>query len=350
MAGDPEDGHLLPDPAGAGGGLRGLLELPAEQVQGVGGERGAAEALAQVDHRGVAVAERALRTGLAAGQLDRRRHEVGVQRLQVGVARHPPQLRGRPVGGRALEQVVVHLHDDPAAGLQAGAVAVAGRPLVAARRPRGQPVGVGEPGEVALQAAPAEAGPPGVDRLGVELLGRRDLVGVDLEQDDVVHDVGVARQHLAAGEPDVLLEPGVQEEAAVVVGAGPAGRTGGVVGVHLQGHPLLAAAQGDLLAGLDGRELLGGHLGRGRWLEDVGGLTGTPVLPRLQQRDRHRADHGQHRGDQDRQEPPGRPAARPTTHPAAHPGGQVRSRPASTCRWVWKTVWPAFAPVLNTRR
>ena len=346
MAGDPQDGHLLPHPPGARGGLGGLLELPAEQVQGVGGERGPAEALAQVDHRGVAVAERALRARLAAGQLHRGGHEVGVQRLQVGLARHPPQLGGRPVGTRALEQVVVHLHDDPAAGLEAGAVAVAGRPLVAAGRPGGQPVGVGEPGEVALQAAPAEAGPPGVDRLGVELLGRRDLVGVDLEQDDVVHDVGVARQHLAAGEPDVLVELGVEEEAAVVVGADPAGRTGGVVGVHLQRHPLLTPAQGDLLAGLHRGELLGGHLGRGRRLEDVGGLTGTPVLPRLQQRDRRRADHGQHRGDQDRQETPAHPAA----HPAAHPGGQVRSRPASTCRWVWKTVWPAFAPVLNTRR
>ena len=35
---------------------------------------------------------------------------------------------------------------------------------------------------------------------------------------------------------------------------------------------------------------------------------------------------------------------------AAQPGGQPSSRPPSTCRWVWKTLCPAPAPVLRTNR
>ena len=34
----------------------------------------------------------------------------------------------------------------------------------------------------------------------------------------------------------------------------------------------------------------------------------------------------------------------------AHPGGQPIARPPSRCRWTWKTVWWASAPVLNTSR
>ncbi len=33
-----------------------------------------------------------------------------------------------------------------------------------------------------------------------------------------------------------------------------------------------------------------------------------------------------------------------------YPGGQPRFRPASTCRWMWNTVCPAFALQLNTVR
>ena len=271
-----------------------------------------------------------------------------MQGLEVGGPGHPPQLGRRAVRRGALEQVVVHLHHDPAAGLEPGAVAVAGRPLVAARYPGGQPVGVGEPGEVALQPAAAEAGPPGVHGPLGELLRRGDLVGVDLEEDDVVHDVGVAGEHLAAGEPDVLLQPGVEQEAAVVVGADPRRCARGVVGVHLQRHPLLATTQGHLLAGRHRCQLLGGDLGgRGR-LEDVGGHAGTAVVAALRQGHRGGADHGQHGHHEDGDEAPAPPRdARPGD---AHPGGQVRSRPASTCRWVWNTVCPAFSPVLNTRR
>ena len=36
--------------------------------------------------------------------------------------------------------------------------------------------------------------------------------------------------------------------------------------------------------------------------------------------------------------------------PRSQPGGQVIERPPSTCRWAWKTVWWACAPVLNTIR
>ena len=35
---------------------------------------------------------------------------------------------------------------------------------------------------------------------------------------------------------------------------------------------------------------------------------------------------------------------------AGHPGGHVIALPPSRCRWVWKTVCPAPAPVLNTSR
>ena len=33
-----------------------------------------------------------------------------------------------------------------------------------------------------------------------------------------------------------------------------------------------------------------------------------------------------------------------------YPGGHVMSRPASRCRWMWNTVWPAAALQLKTVR
>ena len=33
-----------------------------------------------------------------------------------------------------------------------------------------------------------------------------------------------------------------------------------------------------------------------------------------------------------------------------YPGGQARPRPASRCRWMWNTVWPASRLQLNTVR
>ena len=69
------------------------------------------------------------------------------------------------------------------------------------------------------QAAVAEARPAlaGVPR--VELLGRGDLVGVDPEQDHVVHDVAVVGLDERAGQEAVLRQVRVEQEAAVVVGA-----------------------------------------------------------------------------------------------------------------------------------
>ena len=94
-----------------------------------------------------------------------------------------------------------------------------------------------------VEPGAAEAGPALAGRRGVHALGLRDLVRRDPEQDDVVDDVGVARQHVGASEVGVLLEPGIQQEAAVVVGA-DAGRCGRLVGLgHPQGEPSFAGPQ-----------------------------------------------------------------------------------------------------------
>ncbi len=74
-------------------------------------------------------------------------------------------------------------------------------------------------------------------------LGRRDLLRRDLEEDDVVHDVGVAGQHLRAGEPRVLLEPRVEQEAAVVVGAGAVGGVRRVAAGHRDRRTRLSRTQ-----------------------------------------------------------------------------------------------------------
>ena len=159
MAGDAQDGHRLVDVAGAPGGVGRLHVGAAEQVQQAVGVAGGAEAGHHVGDGGVAVAQRRVVVVGAAGHLDRRRHQIGVQRRELAVTVHPPQLGAGDVRSRALEQVVVDLHHDPRAGLEAYAVAVADLGLVAAGRPRGQPRGVVGVGEVAGQAGAAEAGP-----------------------------------------------------------------------------------------------------------------------------------------------------------------------------------------------
>ena len=347
MAGGAEHRHRLADPAGAGGGLGGALPLAAEQVQHVGGGGGRAEAAAQVDHRRVALAERAVGARGPAGQLDRGRHQVGVQRGQVAAAGHPAQPRRRPVGRLAAQQVVVHLHDHLGAGLEADAVAVAQLGLVAAGRPRRQPAGVGDVGSGPLDAAAAEAGPAGVDGLVVERARRLDLVGLDAEEDHVVHDLGVAGHHLAAGQPHVLVEAGVEQEAAVVVGAVAAGGRGRVLLGHLQAHPLLAAAQRQLLARRQRRELLGDDLGRVDRREHAGRVAVAPVVGAEHGHAGHDPGHGEQAGQGEHDQAA---YAGPAGGHAAHPGGHVIGRPASTCRWVWKTDWPAPSPVLSTSR
>ena len=77
-----------------------------------------------------------------------------------------------------------------------------------------------------LEAGAAEAGPALPRRRVVELLGLRHLLRRRPEQDHVVHDVGVAGAHVGAGHQHVVLQPGVEEEAAVVVGAHAVRRRG----------------------------------------------------------------------------------------------------------------------------
>ena len=65
-------------------------------------------------------------------------------------------------------------------------------------------------------------------------LGVGDLVGRHREEDHVVHDVGVARQHERPGEERVLGQLRVEQEAAVVVGADA---VGGRRACTTLGHP-----------------------------------------------------------------------------------------------------------------
>ena len=235
MAAGGVDGHRLVDGAGAALHLAGARLAAAQQVEHVGGARPlGAEPLHHVHHRGVAVAQRSVRVLRPAGQLDRRRQEHRVQLLHVAVAGRQPQLGGRGVRLGAGEQVVVDLHDDPAALGQPDAVARLADRLLAARRPGPDPRRVVDVLEV-VETGAAEAGPALAVLLGVLLLRRRDLLGGDLEQDHVVDDLGVAGQHRRAGEPGVALELGVEQEAAVVVGARAVRRGGGVRRRHRRG-------------------------------------------------------------------------------------------------------------------
>ena len=177
-----------------------------------------AEPLDHVGDRRRPVAERAVGVAGPAGQLDRRRQQHRRQRGEVlGAGRQPEQGR-RAVGARAAEQVVVHLHDDLAAGRERRTEARCVDRLRGARRPGAEPGCVVEVGAVG-QAAVAEAGPALARVVGVELLGRGVLVGVDAVEDHVVDDVAVVRLHERAGEERVLGQVRVEQEAAVVVGA-----------------------------------------------------------------------------------------------------------------------------------
>ena len=200
------------------------------------------------------------------------------------------------------------------------------------------------------QAGVAEAGPALARGRGVLLLGLGDLVGRDPEQDDVVDHVGVARQHVEAGDELVAGHLRVEQEAAVVVGA-DAGRRRGRVGLrHPHGDPALARAQ----------RLVADRAPR-RPVRRAGVV--RPPSVRARRRARRAAAvvgscrlvvvvvaaaaGGEHQG-QGGERPPGRRT--PWRRRAGHPGGQVIARPPRTCRWAWKTVWWAAAPVLKTSR
>ena len=81
-------------------------------------------------------------------------------------------------------------------------------------------------------------------------------------------------------------------------------------------------------------------LGRLRRLEQRAGVAGAVALVARVHAGRRERHHQGGRGDRE-QDP---------RNLAVHPGGQVIGRPASRCRWVWKTLCPAPAPVLKTSR
>lgn len=77
-------------------------------------------------------------------------------------------------------------------------------------------------------------------------MSRRDVLRLDLVEDDVVHGVGVVGLDLDAADDHVLRELRVDEEAPVVVGAAAVGRLRRVRGGHRDLLEGLAGAQRDL--------------------------------------------------------------------------------------------------------
>ena len=241
----------------------------------------------------------------------------------------------------------MHLHDHPRALAELLAEALAVDLLAPAGGPGAEPRCVVDLGAAAAQAGVAEAGPSLARRLGVLLLGLGDQVRRDAEQDHVVHDVGVSRQHVEAGDHLVAGQLRVQQEAAVVVGADP-GRRRRRVGLRhphgRRGAPPAAAACAAPARPAAGVPVV---VRRGR-------RCGV-ARPALRCRSRRGASSWSRRGAAGgrgtRRQGRGDEAPRGRRTPArAHPGGQVMARPPSTCMWAWKTVWWACAPVLNTSR
>ena len=208
-----------------------LLVLPAR-----------ADAVDQVGDRGVAVAERAVGVLRAARHLHRRRQQHGLERRDVGRAGRVAQHRRGHVGARPGDQVVVDLHDDPAARLERlaepGALTDSLPPGAHAPEP-----GRAVEAVVVAQPGAAEAGPALTGRGVVHRLGLGHLFGRGGEQDDVVDDVGVARLDERAGQVDVVASAGGRAGSSGSRRCRcPWGR-GRVRGGHLQRHPLLALAQ-----------------------------------------------------------------------------------------------------------
>ena len=362
MAARCVDRHRLVDGARAALHLAGLRLAAAQEVERVGGLRPlGAEAVHHVEHRRVAVAQRAVGVLRTTRQLDRRGQQHRVERLHVAVAGSESQLGGGGVGRRTGKKVVVDLHDDPAAGPQLHAEAGLAHGLLAAGRPGADPRGVVDVLEP-VEAGAAEAGPALAVLLGVLGLGRVDLLGRDLEEDDVVDDVGVAGLHGRAGQPLVLGELGVEQEAAVVVGPGAVRRGRRVRRRHGQRRAALAlCGAGPPWPAWHWRD----RRGRTRPASAVllGGLRRRrrPVVARrsvpAQEASRSVAAAASairprvarsHACVQPRRSGADRTAFATST--TAQPGRPCDGRPPSTWRWAWNTVWPAPAPVLKTNR
>ena len=229
----------------------------------------------------------------AARQLHGCGHQERVQIGDVPAVRHQPDLRGAHVRTDVGEQVVVDLHDDPRAPRQVDAVPVRGLRLRATRRPGPEPRRVVELVHLTRDSRATEAGPALILVGVVEPLRLVDLVGRHPEQDDVVDDVGVAGQHVGAGEVAVAGQLGVEHEASVVVGALAGRRRGRVRRRHGQGEPVLALAERQQLARLRLRvaRVVGGLRGR------LGGrLVGGVVARRLRRRLRARREEQEYAG------------------------------------------------------
>ena len=207
--------------AGAGLHVAGSSLGAAEQVQQVVGVAGAvAEALLDVGHRGVAVAQRCRvvlgRQGSSTGAgssmcAERWSGPASAASSAAGWRRRPGRRRRAGCSGPASRS--------------------ASRRRAGRRSPSGGPVSSPPGAQAASQVASSTLGTrpprpvppkqvqPSPGTRVVLLLASRDLVGRDPEQDHVVHDVRVAGQHVAAGQPGVLVQLRVEQEAAVVVGA-----------------------------------------------------------------------------------------------------------------------------------
>ena len=182
---------------GAGGWLGGILA--AEQQQADGDERIVLSVFPHlIEERRGSIAEW---PGLAlrARKLDRRREQHRLERLQTRGCRNGGDHRTRAVWAPAVQEVVVHLHHDPAPGRQGDAHPF-GKPVTApAWCPGGDPRRIVEAARGArgpsrridpraAEAAPARpCGPP------VERLGLGDALRRHAEQDHVMHETGRVR-------------------------------------------------------------------------------------------------------------------------------------------------------------
>ncbi len=222
----------------AGPGLEGAGAQQQEtghHAAGVGAEAGR-----HVEHGRLAVAQWPGVPG-AARHLDRSRQEHRVERRQG--PRRESQVDGCAIGRDAVPQVVVHLQDEQRALLQRDADVRIEQALGAARRPGAHPGCVVEQRALRLEAGAPEAGPPVTGGLGIALAGCGRLGRWHAIEDDVVHLGGLARHDVEAGDEGVGGDPGVEHEAAVVVGAA-ARSCGGVGRRHRHGADRLAGPEG----------------------------------------------------------------------------------------------------------
>ena len=192
----------------------------------------------------VAVAQRT--RSCPAGTAPRR--EPGSSTVCEGLARpvvgSHPQLGGALVGRLPGEQVVVDLHDDPRAGLDRHTEVGGQHPLATAGCPRTQPRRAVEPRALALHAGAAETG-PALPRPGGGPSPRRaaTLSGGTRKRITWCTTSGLPGSTLMPVTTDLAVEPGVEQEAAVVVRPRRGRRLGGVCRGHPERDEALALAR-----------------------------------------------------------------------------------------------------------